>query len=232
MTGPIPASHYDGPVAETTLRVGERPLRLVRPDDPDRLLDRPEVVAWNASDDYMPYWAYLWPASILLAGEVMARPWPDPPEALELGCGLGVPGLAALARGLRVRFTDMDPSALDFVARSAAANGFDPARYSTGVLDWRSPPPQRYALILGADLTYERRLLPLVASALAALLDPEGLALVADPGREAAREFPRILAAAGLAATLRPAEADSDELGPIRGTIYEITRPERLPASP
>ncbi len=215
-------SVYDGLAHETSIRAGDRTIRLVRPSEPDRLLDRPEVVAWNASDDYMPYWAYLWPASILLAGEVASRSWPGPIEALELGCGLGVPGLFALASGLRVRFTDMDRSALRFVERSGAANGFDPSSYSTGLLDWRDPPAARYPLILGADLTYERRLLPLVASAIAAVLAPGGLALVADPNREAARGFPEALKAAGLACEAEAVEAHSDELGPIRGTIYRI----------
>ncbi len=222
MTNATTRSVYDGSTREVTIRAGGRTIRLVRPSDPDRLLDRPEVVAWNASDDYMPYWAYLWPASILLAEAVASTEWPGPVEALELGCGLGVPGLFGLASGLRVRFTDMDPTALGFVERSARANGFDPSGYSTGMLDWRDPPPTRYPLILGADLTYERRLVPLVARAIGDLLSPGGLALVADPDREAARGFAEALDQVGLAAEPEAVGATSEELGPIRGTIYRI----------
>ena len=71
----------------------------------------------------MPYWAYLWPGAYLLAEAVVREPWPEPVdgrillEALEIGCGLGLAGLAALARGLRVQFTDYDQAPLDFVAR-------------------------------------------------------------------------------------------------------------------
>ena len=56
-------------------------------------------------------------------------PGDAPIEALEIGCGLGLAGLVALARGLRVQFSDYDRAPLDFVARSAAENGFDAGRF-------------------------------------------------------------------------------------------------------
>ena len=82
----------------------------MRPSDPDRLLEAPEVHAWNRQDDYMPYWAYLWPGAYFL-GEALAREEVRPGEpALEIGCGLGLAGLLAVARGWHVTFTDYDES--------------------------------------------------------------------------------------------------------------------------
>src|SRR5262249_41215567 len=127
---------YEGPTRVSTFSVGDRTIRLVRPDDPDRLLEAPEVHAWNQQDDYMPYWVYLWPGAYFLADAIARAPVPAEPVALEIGCGLGLAGLVALSRGWRVLFTDYDAAALDFVRRSATANGFDPATYSTRVLDW------------------------------------------------------------------------------------------------
>src|SRR6476646_7230096 len=124
-------TEYTGPVVVATFEFGGRPIRLVRPTDPDRLLDDPAVLDWNRRDDYMPYWAYLWPAAFLLADAIAREDWPLPREssrsfeALEIGCGLGLTGLVAVARGLRVQFTDYDPAPLAFVSRSAAENGFD-----------------------------------------------------------------------------------------------------------
>jgi hypothetical protein len=71
-TNPRPGTIYEGPTATSTLVFGGTEVRLVRPADPDRLLDDPGVVAWNRHDDYMPYWAYLWPGAYLLA-EAVAR---------------------------------------------------------------------------------------------------------------------------------------------------------------
>ena len=211
-----------GPILETTVRSGGRSIILHRPGDPDRLLDAPEVRARNAAEDYMPYWAYLWPGSFLLGNAVAAGPWPKGMQALEIGCGLGLPGLVALAHGLRVHFTDHDPTTLRFVERNARANGFVSSSFSTALLDWTDPPADRYPLILGADVTYERRLVPLVAGVVAAMLDDDGVALISDPNRVASEGFGDALAALGLASEANPAEAETDEGTRVRGTIRRI----------
>src|SRR4051812_25885830 len=92
-------STYDGPTATWTLVLGGREIQLVRPQDPDRLLEDPAVHAWNRQDDYMPYWAYLWPGAYFLAEAVVREPelgdgsGPGMVEVLEIGCGLGLAGL-------------------------------------------------------------------------------------------------------------------------------------------
>jgi predicted nicotinamide N-methyase len=219
-------STYDGPVRESSIRVAGRSIKLVQPVEPDRLLDHPGVIAWNQAEDYMPYWAYLWPGSILLGEALANRDWPSGTKTLELGCGLGLAGLVAVSLGLEVHFTDHDRTPLDFVEASARANGFDPSSYSTAVLDWRFPSVERYPLIIGADVTYERRLVPLVAGVVAAMLEPGGLALITDPNRVAASGFEVALKSHGLSTETVASETTSDELGLIRGTIYQIRHAE------
>jgi predicted nicotinamide N-methyase len=218
-------SPYDGPIHETSHQIAGRTIRLVRPGEPDRLLDHPEVAAWCASDDYMPYWAYLWPGSFVLAEAIAKGDWATGTEALEIGCGLGLSGLVGLSAGLRVRFTDHDRTPLRFIEASARANGFDPSSYSTALLDWRFPPEGRYPLIFGADVTYEKRLIPLVAGVIAAMLEPGGVALITDPNRTAAQGFGDALKALGLASEAIPAEAETVELGRVRGTIHRVWHP-------
>ncbi len=216
---------YGGPVSTASVLVAGRPLVLVRPAEPDRMLADPEVIAWNRRDDYMPYWAYLWPGAVLLAEAVAAEPWVTGGPALEIGCGLGLAGLAALGRGLSVCFSDYDEAALGFAARSAAANGFDPASYTTRRLDWRAPPDERFAVILGADVLYESRLVPLVAGLLDAMLAPGGLALIAGPYRVPAEGFAPEVAARGLSCEAVAVSAESADLGPVRGTLHRVRRP-------
>lgn len=216
------ATAYAGPVRSSAIAVGGRSVWVVRPADPDRMLDDPAVLAWNRDDDYMPYWAYLWPGAFLLAGAVDAEPWAPGTPALEIGCGLGLAGLVGLGRGLRVTFTDYDEGPLGFVARSAGANGFDPSSYEARRLDWRDPPGARFPVILGADVLYERRLVPLVANLLAATLSPGGLALIADPSRPAAEGFSSAVEAIGLSCESVPVSAESAELGTVRGTLHRV----------
>lgn len=223
------ATSYSGPVGVATFRFGERTVRLVRPEDPDRLLEDAGVLAWNRRDDYMPYWAYLWPGAFLLAEAVAREPWPahqmkGPLEALEIGCGLGLAGLTALACGLKVQFSDYDRAPLDFVERSAADNGFERDRYSTRLLDWRKLPDERFPIILGADVTYETRLVPLVADVLAAVLAPGGLGLISSPYRVADEAFPDAVRQRGLACRAQKAAAVAEDGRALNGTIYRVTR--------
>ena len=233
----------------TTFRFGGHAVRLVRPADPDRLLDDPDVLDWNRRDDYMPYWAYLWPAAYLLAEAVAREEWigavaPDGArrapyedavaDAEQGGCagsrpwrsaaGWAWPGWSRMARGLRVQFSDYDRAPLDFVARSAAENGFEAGRYVTRLLDWRNLPDERFPLILGADVIYEARLVPLVANVLAAMLAPGGVGLIASPYRLAAEGFPAAVESLGLTCRAEPATATTEDGRPIAGTIYRVTR--------
>ena len=84
----------------------------------------------------------------MLAKAILREPWADHAShasarstALEIGCGLGLPGVAALSVGLRVTFSDYDATALGFAADNARANGF--LDFETLQLDWRYPPPER-----------------------------------------------------------------------------------------
>jgi predicted nicotinamide N-methyase len=225
-------TRYHGPVTVANLEFAGRRVTLVHPADPDRMLDDPTVQAWNHRDDYMPYWAYLWPGALLLAEVVARETWPipgpdgEPLRALEIGCGMGLAGLVALGRGLTVCFSDYDPAPLEFVARNAERNGFDRSRYETRLLDWRDLPEEPYPVILGSDVLYESKLVPLVARLLGKLLARGGLGLIACPGRASAEGFGEAVAAVGLSVAVGPASARSESGGVLEGLIYRVSRTE------
>jgi predicted nicotinamide N-methyase len=106
---------------------------------------------------------------------------------LELGCGLGLPALAAALRGAEVLATDWAEEAVELLLRNAERNGV----FLRGVrVRWSEPEPLLRAapwdLVLGADLLYEAR----NAEQLTVLL-PElgGEVLLAEPGRPHAKDF-------------------------------------------
>ena len=68
---------------------------LARPASPEALLDEDAF----AQDEFMPYWAELWPGGLALAEALPADLTGI--RVVELGCGLGVPSLVAAARGAR-----------------------------------------------------------------------------------------------------------------------------------
>jgi len=179
---------------EERITVGAHELVLSRPDDPESLIDE----ARFGIDEFMPYWAELWPSGIALARHVVGLPLGET-RVLELGCGLGLPSLAAALAGARVLATDWAPEALALLEANAAANGI---RVETALLDWRfgAPPRGPFDLVLAADVLYEAR----NAEPLLALLDEAvadgGVAIVADPGRRHAPAFFEAATAAGWAA--------------------------------
>jgi hypothetical protein len=189
------------------------------------MLDDPGVLAWNRRDDYMPYWAYLWPGAFLLAEAIAAERWPVGMQALEIGCGLGLAGLAGIRAGLHVTFSDYDEGPLDFVRQSAESNGFAPSSYETRNLNWRDAGDASFPLILGADVLYERRLVPLVVGVLARMLASGGLALIADPYRASAEGFAPAVEELGMTCTTTSVTAESAELGGVRGILHRVQRP-------
>jgi predicted nicotinamide N-methyase len=187
-----------GPTVRETLVVAGRQLLVCRPDAVDRLIDDAALGAASAVDEYMPYWASIWPAARVLAEAVLREPWPaDKPHALEIGCGLGLPGLAALACGFHVTFSDYDATSLRFVAESAHANGF--TNFDVLQMDWRWPPPDLQAsMLLAADVAYDRDMFAPLAALVRRVLAPGGLCLMANGDRVQVPALDEALLAQGL----------------------------------
>ncbi len=127
-----------GPIVREKVVIHGRTFLIARPDESDKLIDNPVIRAAFEADEYLPYWTELWPAARMLAKVILQEPLTPGTEALEIGCGLGLPGVAALARGLKVIFSDCDATALRFAADNARLNGFDDFRLLQ--MDWRQPP--------------------------------------------------------------------------------------------
>jgi predicted nicotinamide N-methyase len=220
----MPATPHDalGELIHEKVFVEDRTFVLARPGESDRLLDHPAVHSAFAADEYMPYWADLWPAARMLAKSLLREPPPAGLRALEVGCGLGLPGIVALSLGLKVTFSDYDATALEFAARNARANGF--TDFDTLQMDWRYPPEGlRFPLILASDLIYEmRNVAPLVAL-IKRLLEPGGVCLLTDQDRVPSHVLRETLAAEGLPFTTQVLRAGEPGGRRLKGTLYRVT---------
>ena len=220
---PVTPEEALGPSVCEQVFVDEHTFLIERPGNSDTLFDHPLVRAAFAADQYLPYWADLWPAARMLAKVIVRENWPPGLEALEIGCGLGLPGVAALSRGLRVTFSDYDATALEFAADNARLNGFD--NFELLQLDWRYPPADlQVPLVLGSDLIYEmRNVAPLVAL-LKQVLQPGGTALLTDQDRVPSHVLRDTLAAEGLPFTTQVLRAGEPGGRRVKGTLYRIVR--------
>ncbi|HZT79172.1 MAG TPA: methyltransferase, partial [Gemmataceae bacterium] len=215
-----------GELVREKVIVEGRTFVLARPAQSDRLLDHPAVRNAFAADEYMPYWADLWPAARMLAKVLLRQPWPAGQRALEIGCGLGLPGIVALSAGLRVTFSDYDATALRFAADNARANGF--ADFHLLQLDWRRPPDDlRVPVVLAADLIYELRNVEPLVGLVSKVLLPGGVCLLTDQDRPPALLLREKLAGAGLAYRTQVMRAGEPGGRRVKGTLYWITHDGR-----
>jgi predicted nicotinamide N-methyase len=163
-------------LVEERIEVGGRRISLLRPRVADALLDEEAF----EHEEFLPYWAELWPSAIALAREV-ARLELGGLRVLELGCGLGLPSIVAALRGAHVLATDWSPDAVEVTARNAERNG---AELETALAAWGTASAlvdaAPWDLLLGADLLYERRNVEQLVALLPRLGDD---VLLSEPGR-------------------------------------------------
>lgn len=207
-------------LTETCLDVGGREFVLTHPEQAYALLDEEEF----ARDERLPYWADLWPSAIALGRHVAGLDLPGL-RVIELGCGLGLPGIVALSCGAReVVAADHYEAALDFAAHNALSNTGQ--TLNTILLDWHKPDVDylgSFDLVLAADVFYEARNVPALASLVPDLLSPQGTVLLADPRRKHASEFLKIMKTREF--EVFPEETAVSGFGPeIRVALYRIGR--------
>jgi predicted nicotinamide N-methyase len=199
-------------VVDTVVDVAGRDLSVLHPASAEDLIDERDF----ERDERLPYWAELWPSARVLAARVAAMNGVGQ-RAIELGCGAGLVAIAAAVAGFDVMATDYYLDATRFAKLNAWRNV--EAEIDTAVVDWRSMPAElgRYDLVLASDVLYERPYGALVASAIAHVLQPDGVAVVADPGRVGREAFLEALAGVGLRIRSQYDAAYVD--GAIRQTI-------------
>ena len=196
-------------------RFGELELSLLRPREPEALIDEEAF----ADDEFMPYWAELWPSGLSLAGAL-----PDAARraagASSSAAGSACPRSSRLRRGARG-----DRGRLGRRRRRAAAaeRGAKRARARAGA--------RRLARLRGLVRSRPRRRPALRAAQRRALLEllpalaPE--VLLAEPGRPPAAEFftqrPRAVAGRGDRRARLPARAGAPR-GPA-GSSGSVSRP-------
>jgi len=212
-----------GDLRTRRIALGPGVVRISEVRSVDRWIDRlrPEEVA----DERLPYFGELWPAGLALARRLWREGTLEGRDVLDLGCGVGVVGLAASMRGARVVFADIFEEALDLACANARAAGHSNCEALR--LDWRDPGFERtFDVVAGADLYYEARHHEPLIGFLERAIRPGGFALLSDPCRpnadpffeEAARRFE-----AG-------AETGEIEHGSVRVPVRIVRLTPRAPA--
>ena len=219
--------HYD--TVTETVRVGPLAFQFTRIADPNRVLDQvaaeedrlEKVRGRRLPEDqlHLPYWAELWDSALgigqwLTADTTRAS---SPLSVLDLGCGMGLTGTVAAAVGHDVLFADLESPALLF-ARLNSLPWRD--RIRTRRLDWRTDRlGERFDLILGADILYERKQWDWLEPFWRAHLAPGGAVLLGEPGRQTGDQFIEWIAELGWTLARHQEKVETRE-APIR--LFEL----------
>ncbi|MGK2934358.1 MAG: class I SAM-dependent methyltransferase [Gemmatimonadaceae bacterium] len=204
---------------EEVFTIGGRELVILRPRNADDLITEADYV----KDERLPYWADIWPSSMMLAERLLEEKG-EGRSLIELGCGSGLCACAAALSGFDVLATDYYDDALLFAALNARANAG--RHVKTRHVDWSAIPADlgTFDVVLAADVMYEPRYPAMVTNAMDRMIAPAGHALIADPGRIAFPAFLSEIETRGLLV----ADKDVREFrsGEIQQTItiYRIER--------
>lgn len=188
---------------EDTLIAGRiRPLAAA--SDPDGML----LEACRRQDEgeqgvIDPFWATTWRAASGL-DRYLDRVDINGQRVLEVGCGTGHAGIAAILRGAQVTMTDGVDDPLHLVRLSLSRLGL---KADVRVLrlgedkilasDSKTGVTQKFPYILGSDVTYLRELWPALLVTADEHLSDDGQLLLSDPQRLIGNEFREWLATEG-----------------------------------
>lgn len=146
--------------------------------------DHPDV-----KDERLPYWADIWASSIGLGKFIMAnKARIQGKKVLEIGCGIGFPGIVASRCGASVCMTDYLTDALQLAQLNWYSNTDVQGTFE--LMDWREPKSHLKAdIILASDVAYEERAFLPLLEAFPTLVNGQGEIWISEPNRVWAKPF-------------------------------------------
>jgi predicted nicotinamide N-methyase len=184
-----------------------------------------------------PLFGMLWPSGALLAARMATHVLLPGARILEVGCGLALASLVGHRRGADVTASDCHPLAAQFLAHNLHLNGLPPMAYRHGEWATAAPPTaldgarwtggvrQRYDLIVGSDVLYDRDASAALAGFIVRHAKPSAEVWIVDPNRGNRAAFSGRLAQAGFSVVEEPLHALAHgEIAAYHGRMLTYSR--------
>ncbi len=161
------------------LKVKDHTIRLLKVADIEEFLDGKDPFA-DVSE--FPFWVKLWESAMILSSALASLPNPEGQTLLEIGAGLGAPGITAAACGFDVTLTDYEDIIMDFQKVSVAASGLDNVHCAH--LDWLDPPEMEpFDVLTAAEVLFREEFFDPLLDVFRRYLKPGGTIYLAHDGR-------------------------------------------------
>ncbi len=177
-------------------------------------------------ENLCPYFGSIWPSAIGLMNSLKALKIDAQAKILEIGAGLALPSFYLEKKGFR-NLVAMDnfPSSLEFFDRNKNLNNISHVAFFP--YSWKEEHEifqHPYDLIIGSDILYEKSFCTDLLEFLKKTLNPNNLAIIADPGRYYLDDFIELLKKNGFSTELSKETIDR-ELFPVsrHDQKYEIS---------
>lgn len=201
------------------IELGPMRIFFTRVIDPDRVLEAAALEedrqmrhggVGRKNELHMPYWAWLWDSSLCVA-TFLVQQWSccqsqesavaalarrrvskaggasAQVSVMDLGCGMGLVGTVAAKLGANVLCADIETPSLLFARLNGLQNG---CRVAVRRINWQTDRlADRFDLILGADILYERQQWAHLDTFFQAHLKPGGAVLLGEPGRISGQNY-------------------------------------------
>lgn len=191
-----PEDPFPFPTETESLRLAGKEFSIRHVTDVDslftQLLELPDSDP-AVKDEQIPYWAEVWPSAIALSEFLLEHPdTVAGKQVVEIGCGLGLPGIAAGKMTDRVLLTDYLETPLRLAEHNWRLNHSSPC--DTRLLDWRSGVEEMNAdVIVASDIAYERRMFGPLMTFFDNRVHSGATVIISEPDRHFARDFFRSL---------------------------------------
>jgi predicted nicotinamide N-methyase len=200
-------------------QIGSECFHIRSLHDPQQYAD-PEGVArrMGISPGNWSLFGVVWPSGQMLA-RLMGTYAIDGLRILEVGCGLALASLVLQRRGAYITVSDYHPEMPMFLKNNTMLNDLSDITVIGGDWNDEGQVTERFDLIIGSDLLYERGHHDQLSTFIDRHAKAEASVIIIDPNRGHVGKFNRRMAALGYECSESPARAELADSKPYRGRI-------------
>ena len=172
------------------IRIGDINLSLIKIVNLEDYIDKLADEVREGERLELPFWAKIWPTSLLLSYVLLKLPMEKGDELLEIGAGTGLCGLVAASMGFNVTISDIEQDALMISQINVLKNGLQ-QRARVERVDFTSDRlSKKFRYIIGSEVLYKQEhFRPLVKFFLRHLRDENSFIILAKDYHLKAKKF-------------------------------------------